>query len=170
MEPRQQWFNKWIKHETALKVSFHVRISLKDVFEYADHPENGTYSLGYKLTIYKISADNVLRYTNRCSVAAWDTKAVIAAVNGALEGRINTNSFSWHVTNCSPIMPQDAILSKHNAPRAKTELTYTKRPVLTKCVTAEKNWTVELGLGSGIIPVFVRVGFQEKNCLGHQHM
>ena len=36
-----------------LEGKFHLRIMLKDVFGFAEHPEKDTYGLGYKLTVIR---------------------------------------------------------------------------------------------------------------------
>ena len=45
-----------------LKEKYLVRISVRDIFGFATHQENATYSLRYKLTFQRISDNNVLSH------------------------------------------------------------------------------------------------------------
>ena len=58
----------------------------------------------------------------------------------------------------------------HIVSRAATELTYIRRSLYTKDVTAENNWTFELGVKSGIdVPIYLKIGFMQKDQFNQQH-
>ena len=61
-----------------IKGYFLLRIYLRDIFEFAEHQENGTYGLGYKLTLTRSTDNAVLNKDN--------------AVNNA---KIKTNALEW---------------------------------------------------------------------------
>ena len=68
-------------------------------------------------------------------------------------------------------MAQDAVLSKHIISRAPTEITYIEWSVVFEDIDTKKPSISELGVRTGtIMPIYVKVGFQEINRLGCQHM
>ena len=77
------------------KGKYHVRIYLKDVFDFAEYQNKGTYGLGYKLTLTR-NTDN----------------AVLNKDNIINNGKIKNIAIEWYVPHCTPSMQQQAILSK----------------------------------------------------------
>ena len=58
----------------------------------------------------------------------------------------------------------------HKVSKTPTELSYSKRSSYMKDVTAENNWTFELGVGDGIdVPIYVIVGFMQRDQFNQQH-
>ena len=72
-----------------IKGKYHIRIYLKDIFEFAAHQEKETYGLGYKLTL--------TRYTDN---------AVLNKDNAVGNGRIKINNLDWYVPHYSPNLEQ----------------------------------------------------------------
>ena len=77
-----------------IKGKFHVRITLKDVFGFAEHHEKATFVLGYKLTLTKIKDD-----------AALDKAAAIA------DARKKIDHIYWYVPHYTPSNQQQGLLS-----------------------------------------------------------
>ena len=50
---------KELTNKKTTKGKFHVRIYLKGVFGFAEHQDNCTYGLGYKLTLQRINDNHV---------------------------------------------------------------------------------------------------------------
>ena len=60
---------------------YHLRITLKDVFGFAEHQEKATYCLGYKLTLTRNKDE-----------------AVIDKVAGIADARIEIDHIHWYVS------------------------------------------------------------------------
>ena len=120
-----------------------VRTFLEDVFSYEEHQEDATYGLGYKLTLQRLSDDQVLSHV-----------AATNAANLALAGSLFINDISWFVPQYTPNISQKLIL-EYIVSRAATQLTYIKGSSYSKDVTTENYWIFELGVQSGIdVPIF----------------
>ena len=129
------------------KGKFHVRIYLKDVFGFAEYQEEGTYGLGYKLTLTR-NTDN----------------AVLNKANGVNNGKIKISAIEWYVPHYTPSMQQQSILSKQLLNKTPTQIQYPERLVFMTEVNTQNVWTFELGTQEGInIPTWIFVAFQQND-------
>ena len=78
-----------------LKGKHHVRIMLKNVFGFAEHQEKGTYDLGYKVTLTRISDNSVLNRNKAISIE-----------------KIKIIAIEWYALHYAPSVPQQTISSK----------------------------------------------------------
>ena len=76
-----------------IKVKYHVKIMLKDIFGFSEHQEKSTYGLGYQLTLTRNSDNAVLNEGN--------------AINDA---KNKINSIDWFVPHCTPSLAQEKTL------------------------------------------------------------
>ena len=53
-----------LSNNKTIKGKYHIRIYLKDIFGFSEHQEKGTYGLGYKLTLTRITDNAVLNKDN----------------------------------------------------------------------------------------------------------
>ena len=74
-----------LSNNKSVEGKYHIRISLKDIFGYAEYQEKGTYGLGYKLTLTG-STDN----------------AVLNEDNAVANAKVKINSLDWYVPHYSP--------------------------------------------------------------------
>ena len=147
------------KNKTT-KGNCHVRIYLKDISGFAEHQDNCTYGLGYKLMLRRNSDNHVLGHPAQANNAA----------NLGLAGRVNKDDLSWYVPHYTPNISNQKLMLGHIASKAATELSYVKRSSYKKDVTSENNWTIELGAEDGVdIPIYVIVGFMQRDQFNQQH-
>ena len=99
----------------SVKVKYHVRIMLKDIFGFAEHQEKAAYGLGYKLTLTRNKDD-----------------AVIDEAGGIDDARNKIDHIHWYVPHYTPSMSQQGIMSKQILNKTPTELTYVERSVFMK--------------------------------------
>ena len=133
---------------------------MKDVFGFAEHQDNFTYGLGYKLTLQRNSDYHVLSHPAQANDAA----------NLALAGRVFIDDISWYVPQYTLSISNQKLMLGHIVSKAPTYLTYIKSSCHMKDVTAENNWTFELGVGDGVdIPIYVIVGFMQRDQFNEQH-
>ena len=112
----------------SVKGKYHLRIMLKDVFDFAEHQEKATYGLGYKLTLTRNKYE-----------------AVIDKVAGIADARIKIDHVHWYVPRYIPSMQQQSIMSKQFLHKTPTELRYVERSVFMKEVNNQNLWNFELG-------------------------
>ena len=105
-----------------------LRIMLKDVFGLAEHQEEATYGLGYKLTL-----------------TGNKDEAVIDKVAGIADARIKIDHIHWYVPQYTPSMSQQGIMSKQILNKTPTQLRYVERSVFMKEVNNQKLWNFALG-------------------------
>ena len=74
-----------LTNNKTIKGKYHIRSYLKDIFGFAEHQEQGTYGLGYKLTLTR-NTDNT----------------VLIKDNIVVNGRVKINSLDWYVPHFSP--------------------------------------------------------------------
>ena len=130
-----------------IKGKYHIRIYLKDVFGFPEYQEKGTYGLGYKLTLTRITDNAVLNKAN--------------AINN---GKIKINAIEWYVPHYTPSVQQQNILSKQILNKTPTQIQYPERSVFMKEVITQNVWTFELGTQEGInIPMYIFVAFQQND-------
>ena len=105
--------------------NLNVSIFSRDIFGFAQHKENATYGLGYRLII-KRNIDS------------------IAIVHGLLRDgnreHITLNDISWYVPHNTSNSPLQTLLREHIISRARTQLSYIGRSVGGKPVVAQFNW------------------------------
>ena len=136
-----------LTNNKTIKVKFHLRIYLKDVFGFAEYQEKGTYGLGYKLTLTR-NTDN----------------AVLNKANAINLGKIKINALEWYVPHYTPSMQQQSILSDQILNKKPTQIQYPERSVFMKEVNTQNFWTFELGTQEGInIPTWIFVAFQQND-------
>ena len=129
------------------KGKYHIRIYLKDVFGFAEYQDNGTYGLGYKLTLTRNTNNAALNKDNAINI-----------------GRIKIKGIEWYVPHYTPSMKQQSILSKQIINKTPLEIKYPERSVFMKEVKTQNFWTFELGTQEGInIPTWIFVGFQQND-------
>ena len=90
-----------------------VRFYLKDVFGFAEHHDNCTYGLGYKLTLQRIGDNHVLSHPPQANDAA----------NVALAERVLIDDISWYDPHYSPIISNQKLMLSIIASKTPTELT-----------------------------------------------
>ena len=141
------------------KGSYRVRFYLKDIFGFAEHQDNCTYGLGYKLILQRNSDNHVLGH-----------RAGTNAENLALAGRVIIEDLSCVIPNLIPSLSNQIFLMEHFISKTPTQLTFNKRSCYMKDVTTENNWSLELGAGDGTdVPVFIIVGFMQRDQFNQQH-
>ena len=141
------------------KGSYHVRIYLKDIFDFAEFQNECSYGLGYKLTLQRNSDIHVLNH-----------RAGTNAETIALAGRVIIDNICWYIPNYTASISNQKLMLGYTISKAPTELSYIKRSSDMKDVTTEKNWTFELGLGVGIdLPIYVIVGLLQKDQFNQRH-
>ena len=137
-----------------IKVKYHVRIYLKDIFGYAEHQEKATYGLGYKLTLTR-NTDN----------------AVLNKDNATILGKVKINAIEWYVPHYTASMSQQAVLSNQILNEIPTELQYIERSVFMKEVNTQNLWNFELGTQEGInVPIWIFVAFQQNDRQNDQNL
>ena len=75
------------------KENYQLTVCVEDIFGFAEHQENATYGLGYKLTLKRNSKITVLSHEPGAGVD--DTPRT--AAYRALEGRIFISDLSWYI-------------------------------------------------------------------------
>ena len=126
-----------------VKGKYHVRIMLKDVFDFAEHQEKATYGFGYKLIL--------TRYKD---------EGVIDKVDSIAEARIKIDHLHWYVPHYIPSMQQQALMSKQILNKTPTELRYVERSVFMKAVDNQNLWNFELGSQENMnFPIWILIGF-----------
>ena len=137
-----------------LKVKYHVRIYLKDVFGFAEWREKGTYGLGYKLTLTRNS-----------------DHAVLDKANLTIIGKVKINAIEWYVRHYTPSITQENILMNQIVKKLPTELQYVERSVFMKELNTQNLWSFELGTQEGInVPIWIIVGFQQQDRQNTQNL
>ena len=137
-----------------IKGKNHMRIYLKDIFGFAEHQENATYGLGYKLTLTRNSDNAVLNKTNATPI-----------------GEIKINSIEWYVPHYTASLRKQGILMKQITNKLPTELRYVERSVFMKEVSTQNLWSFELGTHENMnVPIWVFVGFQQRDRQDSQNL
>ena len=127
------------------KVTFFVRIKLRDLFGFADQ-EKITYGLDYTRTLRLNSSNNVIIRSAGVDTAKVDVKDI-----------------SWYIPHYEPNIENQQLVLDQVLNKNPTELYYTERTVFRKDVNTNNNWTFELGNSGESTPTFVIVGFQATN-------
>ena len=114
---------------------------------FAEYQDNGTYGMGYKLTLTR-NTDN----------------AVLNKDNTINNGYIKINAIEWYVPHYTPSMQQQNILSKQIINETPKQIQYPERSVFMKEVNTQNVWTFELGTQEGInIPTWIFVVFEQND-------
>ena len=136
------------------KSKYHLKIMLKDVFEFAEHQEKATYGLGYKLTLTRNKDD-----------------AVIDKAGGIADARIRIDHIHWYVPHYTPSIQQQSTLSKQISGKTPTELRYVERSVYMKHVNNQNVWNFELGSQENMnVPIWIIIGFQQQDRQDSQNL
>ena len=93
-----------LTNNKKIKIKYHLRNILKDVFVFVEGQEKATYRLGYKKPITRNKDEAVL-----------DTAAGIA------DTRIKIDHIHCYIPHYTPSIQQQSILSKHFSSRKPTE-------------------------------------------------
>ena len=153
-------FERKLTNNKTTKGNYHLRNFLQDVFGFAEHQDNCTYCLGYKLTLQRNGDTHVLGHPAQADDAA----------NLALVGRVIIDDISLYVPHYTPSKPNQKLMLGHIVSKTPTELSFIKRSSYMKYLTTENIWIFELGVGDGIdIPIYVRVGFMQSGQFNQQH-
>ena len=132
----------------------HLRVTLKDVFGFAEHQEKATYGLGYKLTI-KRNKD----------------EAVIDKTGGIADARIKIDNIHWYIPHYTPSIQHQSTLSKQILSKTRTELRFVERSVFLKEVKNQNLWNFELGIQENInVPIWIIIGFQQQDIQDSQNL
>ena len=151
---------KELTDNKTTKGNYHVRTFLKDNFGFAEHQDNCTCGLGYKLTLQKNNDNHELSYPAQAN----------DAINLALAGRVIIKDLSWYVVHYTRSISNQKFLWDYITSKDPTELAYIKRSSYMKDVTTENNWVFDLGEGDGIdLPIYVIVGFMQRDQFNQQH-
>ena len=143
-----------LTNNKIVKVKYHVRIYLKDVFGFAEHQEKATYGLGYKLTLTRASDNAVLNKTNATTI-----------------GKIKINGIERYVPHYRAGLKERGILMKQITDKIITELRYVERSVFMKEVNTQNFWSFELGTQEGVnVPIRILVGFQRRERQDSQNL
>ena len=137
-----------------MKGKYHIRIYLKDIFGFAEYQEQGSYDLGYKLTLTR-NTDN----------------AVLNKDNAVVNGRVKINSLDWYVPHFSPNLEEYTKLMTQIRKNTPTLLHYPERSVFMKEVNTQNLWTFDLGTYEGIkVPIRIFVAFQQNDRQNDQNL
>ena len=143
-----------LPNNKTIKGKYHIRIYLKDIFGFAEHQEKGTYGLGYKSTLTRIT-DN----------------AVLNKDNAVANGRVKINSLDWYVPHYSPNLEEYNKLMNQIKKNTRTLLHYPERSVFMKEVNTQNLWTFESGTQEGInVPIWTFVAFQQNDRQNNQNL
>ena len=74
-----------LTNNKSIKIKYHLRIYLRDIFGFAEHQETANYNLGYKLTLTR-NTDN----------------AVFKKANATNNVKIKSNSLEWYLPHYTP--------------------------------------------------------------------
>ena len=137
-----------------IKGKYHLRIYLRDVFGLAEHQEQGTYGLGYKLTLTRNTDNAVLNKDN--------------AVNKA---KIKINALEWYIPHYTPSLDEFTKLMTQIKLKRPTNLHYPEKSVFMKEVNTQNFWTFELGTQEGVnVPIWIFVVFQQMDRQNDQNL
>ena len=137
-----------------VKGKYHLRIMLKDVFDFAEHQEKATYGLAYKLTLTRNKDD-----------------VVIDKSGGVADARLKIDHIHWYAPHYTPSMSQQAIMSQQILNKTPTELRYVERSVFMKEVNNENLWNFELGSQENMkVPIWIIIGFQQQDRQDSQNL
>ena len=98
---------------------------MKDVFGFAEHQDNCTYGLGYKLTLQRNSDNHILGHPAGANDAA----------TLAIAGRIIIDDKTLYVPHYFTSISNQIFLLGHTISRAATELSYIKRSSFRQAAT-----------------------------------
>ena len=130
-----------------IKVKYHVRIMPRDIFGFAEHPEEATYGLGYKLTL---TGNN--------------DSAVLNKGNTVNDAKIKTNSIEWLNRQDIPSVKQQTILMNQIVKKIPTELNFKESSVFMQEVKNQKVLQFQIGIEENInIQIFIIIGFQQQD-------
>ena len=88
-----------------MKGENHARFHSKNIFDFAKHQEKATFRLAYKLSLLRKNDYSVLNKDNAINIS-----------------KIKIDAFEWYVPQYTPVIPQQAILSKQILSDVSTEL------------------------------------------------
>ena len=109
-----------LTNNKKIKGKYHIRIYLKDIFGFASYQQKGTYGLGYKLTLTRITDNAVLKKDNAVG-----------------NGRVKINSLDWYVPHYSPNVEEYNKLMIQIKKKTPTLLQYPERSVFMKEVNTQ---------------------------------
>ena len=101
-----------LSNKKSTKGNYHVRNYLKDIFGFAEHEDNCTYGLGYKLTLQRNSDHHVVKHPAQVNDAA----------NLALAGRDIIDDINWYVPHYTPSISNQKLLMELVLSKSPTEL------------------------------------------------
>ena len=134
-----------LTNNKTTKKNYLVRTYLKDIFSFAEHQDNCTYSLGYESTLQRNSNNRVLSHRPGAKNAE----------NLALAGRIIIDDKSLYVPHYTPNISTQKLMLRHIISKAATDMSFIKRSSHMKDVTTENNWTFELRDGIVLMYQFI---------------
>ena len=130
-----------------VKGKYHVRIMLKDVFEFLECQEKASYGLGHKLTLTRKKDEGV------------KDKAP-----GIADARIKVDHIYWYVPPCTPSIQLRSLKSKQILSKTPTELRYVERSVFMKEVNNQNLWKFEVGSQESMnVSIWIIIVFQQRD-------
>ena len=136
-----------LTNNEIIKVKYHLRIYLSDIFGFAEHQETATHGLGYKLTL-KRNTDN----------------AVLNKANATNNAKSKINSLEGYVPHYTTSLNEYKKLMTQIRQKTPTNLHYPERSVFMKEVITQNLWTFELGAQESInVPIWIFVVFQQSD-------
>ena len=136
-----------LTNDKIIKGKYHVRITMKDIFGFAEHQKKATYGKGYILTLTRNTDNAVLNKDN--------------AINSST---IKIIAIEWYAPQYTPSVSNQAILSNRTSRKTPTELQYVGRSVFMKELNTQNFWTFELGIQeSNTILIWIMVNFQQRD-------
>ena len=137
-----------------IKGKYHVRIYLKNVFGYAEHQENCTYGLGYRLILTRDTDNAVL---NKDPTLA--------------NAKVKINSLDWYVPHYTPNLQEYTKLMTQINKKTPTPMHYVEKSVFMKELNTQTLWTFELGTQEGInVPIWIFIAFQQSDRKNNQNL
>ena len=138
----------------SVRVKYNLRIMLKDVFGSAEHQEEATYGLGFKLTLTRNKDDAVIDKSVKIAVA-----------------RIKIDHYHWYVPHYTPSIQQQSTLSDEILSKTPTELRYVERSVFMKEVNNQNLRNFELNSQESMnVTIWIIIGFQLQNRQDSQNL
>ena len=110
------------------KSKYHIRIYLKDIFDFAEHQDKATYGLRYKILIRRNTDSAILNKDNEVNV-----------------GEIKVIAIEWYVPRYTPSISEQTIFSNQILKKISTKLQNVETSVFMKELNTQNLWSFQLG-------------------------
>ena len=136
-----------LTNNKTIKVKYHIRIKLQDIFGFAEHQQKAFYGLGYKLSLTRNNDSAVLNIDNTLN-----------------DAKIKINSIEWLFPQYIASVKQQTISMDQIVKKIPTDLHYVERSVFMQEVKNQRTWHFQIGVEEGInIPIFIIIGLQQQD-------